>query len=118
MLMKSADIKETQKNSRNQLARQIKETIVDVANDDFWAELRTYLDKNHNGIISSLEQTYGFAEKDLRFIELSCCGFSHLEIAMIMNYSPKYVFNKRKVLASRMGIDIPFQDYIDSLMAN
>jgi hypothetical protein len=118
MLMKSADIKETQINSRNQLARQIKETIVDVANDDFWAELRTYLDKNHNGIISSLEQTYGFAEKDLRFIELSCCGFSHLEIAMIMNYSPKYVFNKRKVLASRMGIDIPFLDYIDSLMAN
>ena len=118
MLMKSADIKETQKHSTTQLARQIKDTIVDVANDDFWAELRTSLDKKHYGLISNLEQTYGFAEKDLRFIELSCCGFSHLEIAIIMNYSPRYVFNKRKVLASKMGLDIPFQDYIDSLLAN
>ena len=118
MLMKSADIKETQKNSTSQWAREIKDTIVNVADDDFWAELRTFLDKKHNGIISNLEQTYGFTKKDLRFIELCCCGFSHLEIAIIMNYSPRYVFNKRKTIARKMGIDMPLQDYLDGLLAS
>ena len=117
ILMKSVAIKETPKSTTSQVARQIKDTIVNVANDDFWNELRTLLDKKHHGIISKFAQTYGFSEKDLRFIELSCCGFSYLEIAMIMDYSPRYVFNKRKVIASKMVLDMPLQDYLDGLMA-
>ena len=98
------------------LAQQVQETIVDVANDDFWNELRGFLDRNHGGIISKLEQMYSLKEKDLKFLELTCCGFSHAEIAIILNYSPKYVFSKRKILAQKMGLDMPLQDYVNSLM--
>ena len=115
-LIKSVAGNETH-NSTSQLAQQIKETIVDVANDDFWCELQSYLDKNHNGLISNLAQTHKLTEKDLRFIELSCCGFSYAVIAIIMDYNPKYVFNKRKILAKRMGLNMPLQDYLECLMA-
>jgi DNA-binding CsgD family transcriptional regulator len=103
-------------NSTSQLAHQIKETITEVANDDFWNELRGFLDRNHGGIISKFEQMYSLKEKDLKFLELTCCGFSHAEIAIILNYSPKYVFSKRKILAQKMGLDMPLQDYVNSLM--
>ena len=102
--------------STSQVAQQIKETIVDVADDDFWNELRAYLDKKHHGIISNLEQTHHLKEKDLRFIELSCCGFSYVVMAIILDYSPNYVLNKRKILASKMGINMSLQEYLEHLI--
>ncbi len=107
----------TTNNSTTKLAKQIKETVVDVANEDFWIELRTYLDKKHNGIISNLQQTHNLKEKDLRFIELSCCGFSHVIIALILGYAPNYVLNKRKNLASKMGLEMPLKEYLNHMMA-
>ena len=104
------------RNSTSQLSQQIKETIVDVANDDFWNELRNYLDKKHHGIISNLEQIHHLTEKDLRFIELSCCGFSYVVMAIILDYSPNYVLNKRKILASKMGLDTTLQEHLEQLM--
>jgi len=104
------------RNSTSQVAQQIKETIVDVANEDFWKELRAYLDKKHHGIISNLEQAHHLSEKDMRFIELSCCGFSYVIIAIILDYSPNYVLNKRKILASKMGLDMTLQEYLEHLM--
>lgn len=103
-------------NSTTKLAQQIKETIVDVADDDFWYELRAYLDKKHHGIISNLEQTHHLKEKDLRFIELSCCGFSYVVMAIILDYSPNYVLNKRKILASKMGLNMSLQEYLEHLI--
>ena len=107
----------TTNNSTTKLAKQIKDTVVDVANEDFWIELRTYLDKKHNGIISNLQQTHNLKEKDLRFIELSCCGFSHVIIALILGYAPNYVLNKRKNLASKMGLEMPLKEYLNHMMA-
>ena len=100
----------------SKLAQQIKETIVDIADDDFWNELRAYLDRNHNGIMSAIAEQPGISTKDMKFIELLCCGFSSPEISLILGYAPKYVFNKRKIIANKLGIDIPLQDYLDSLL--
>ena len=96
-------------NSTSQLAHQIKETITEVANDDFWNELRSYLDKRHNGLISNLAQTHNLAGKDLHFIELCLCGFSNVVIALIMGYSPKYTSNKRRILSEKLGIVLYFK---------
>ena len=100
------------------MAQKIKKNIAEVANDDFWNELRTYLDKKHHGIISNLEQTHHLKEKDLRFIELICCEFNNIEIAIILGYAPKYVSNKRKILADKLGIDLPLQNYLNRLMGD
>ena len=104
-------------NSTSQLAQQIKETIVEIASDDFWCELQSYLDKKHNGLVSNLGQTHKLSKRDLQFIVLSCCGFPNAVVSIIMDYNPKYVFNKRKNLAKKMGLDMPLQDYLESLMA-
>ena len=114
-LIKTLSGNETQ-NSTSYVEQQIQKTISDVADDRFWDELRSYLDKKHNGLISYLAQTHNLKEKDLQFIELSCCGFSYAVIAIIMDYSPRYVFNKRKILASKMGLDMTFQEYLDGLL--
>ena len=104
-------------NSTSQLAQQIKETVVEIASDDFWCELQSYLDKKHNGLVSNLGQTHKLSKRDLQFIVLSCCGFPNAVVSIIMDYNPKYVFNKRKNLAKKMGLDMPLQDYLESLMA-
>jgi len=100
------------------MAQTIKKNVAEVANEDFWKELRAHMDKKHHGIISNLEQIHHLTEKDLRFIELICCGFNNVEIAIILGYAPKYVSNKRKILADKLVIDLPLQDYLNRLMGN
>ena len=115
-LMKQCASNAELQDSTSMAAQQIKETIADAANDDFWAELRNYLDKAYDGLISDLSRRPGISKKDLRFICLCCCGFSNSEIALIMNYSLKYISNKRKNITRKLGIDMPLQDYLNNLM--
>ena len=103
-------------NSTTKLAQQIKETIVDVADDDFWNELRSYLDNEHDNIISKIAENPGIKKRDLKFIELLCCGFSNVEIAIILGYAPKYVSRKRRILAQKLGTDQPLKDHLNRLM--
>ena len=115
-VLKMCVSKTNMKTSSVQLASQIKDNLVDVADDGFWNELRTYLDHEHNNMISTIASNPDISKKDLKFIELSCCGFSYLEIAMILDYSPRYVLNKRKIIAQKLGIQKPLQDYLNDLM--
>ena len=103
-------------NSTTKLAQQIKETIVDVADDDFWNELKSYLDNEHDNIISKIAENPGIKKRDLKFIELLCCGFSNVEIAIILGYAPKYVSRKRRILAQKLGTDQPLKDHLNRLM--
>ena len=105
-------------NSTSKMSQKIKENIAEVANDSFWKELWLYLDKRYNGIISKLANHPNITVKDLKFIELICCGFNNVEIAIILGYAPKYVSNKRKILAEKLGIDLPLQDHLNRLMGN
>lgn len=104
------------KRSISQLAYQIKESIVDVADDDFWNELRTYLDNEHNNVISKIAGYPNLTKHELKFIELCCCGFSYLEMAIILDYSPRYVINKRNLIAKKMGLHMPLLDYLNEQM--
>ena len=115
-ILKACVSESDKQGSSSQLAQQIKETVVDIADDDFWNELRSYLDKEHDNIISKIAKNPGIKKRDLKFIELLCCGFSNVEIAIVMGYAPKYVSRKRKILAQKLGIDQPLQDHLNHLM--
>ena len=117
-LMKQCASNAELQDSSSKVTQQIKETIVNAADDDFWIELRTHLDKAYHGMITELSQHPNISKKDLRFISLCCCGFSNSEIALIMNYSLKYISNKRKNIIQKLGIDTPLQDYLHRLMAD
>lgn len=103
-------------NSTTKLAQQIKETIIDVADDNFWNELKSYLDNEHDNIISKIAENPNIKKRDLMFIELLCCGFSNVEIAIVLGYAPKYVSRKRKILAQKLGTDQPLRDHLNRLM--
>ena len=111
-------IDSSQHETPSMLSKRIKEGIGNLtANEDFWNALRSYLDKNHNNIITKIAQNPTIKNKDLQFIELCCCGFSNVEIAIVMDYAPKYVSGKRGILAQTLGTDQPLQDYLTHLMS-
>ena len=98
------------------IRKRINETIRNIANDDFWIELRSYLDRNHNNIISNLANNKRINESDIKFLELECCGFSYIEMAITLGYSPKYVFNKRKKIEKKLGLESSLQEFIANAM--
>ena len=99
------------------IRKRIRETVGEVvANDDFWTQLYVYLDKNHNNIISSISQNPKINESDKRFIALSGCGFSYIEMSVILDYSPNYISNKRKKIIRKLGLKTTFQDYLNNVM--
>lgn len=118
-ILKSCVSESDKRLSTTEFARQVQENITAVADDGFWKELKVYLDHEHNNVISTIEaENPDVTDKDLRFIELSCLGFSYLEMAMILNYSPRYILNKRKIIAKRLGLQKPLLDYLNDLMTN
>ena len=106
----------TEHDSPSVIRKRIKDSIYDVANEDFWEELRSYLDRYHNNIISEIAKNEKINTSDLRFIELECCGFSYVEIAITMGYSPKFVSIKRKRIAKKMGLKVSLQDFLTNAM--
>ncbi len=111
-------IDSSQHESLSVIRKRIEEGIGGMtANEGFWNALRSYLDKNHNNIITKIAQNPTIKNKDLQFIELCCCGFSNVEIAIVMDYAPKYVSSKRGILAQKLGTDQPLQDYLNHLMS-
>jgi hypothetical protein len=107
-LIKSIDRNDAQYPT-SKLAKQIKETILDVADNDFWYELKLHMDRKHNGLISELIQAHNLSKKDEQFIELCLCGFSNVLITIIMGYSTKYISNKRKNLSEKLGVELHYK---------
>ena len=115
-LMKTS-IKATTTKKRISLENRIKSTMKNVASDEFWTELGKHLDNDHNNLISRIAKTNKLNEKELRFIELECLGFSYIEIAITLNYSPNYISKKRKIIAEKLGLDESLEEYIKSEMS-
>ena len=111
-------VKAESQTSTSEMAQIIKATITNAANAAFWHELRVYLDKNHNNIISRIAKNANLNENDLKFIELHCCGFNYLEIALTMGYAPNYISTKRKSISKKLGLNTTLQDYIHFMMQN
>ena len=98
--------------------KKIRTVISEIADSVFWKYLRQYLDSHYDNIITNIAANPNITEKDIRFIELVCCGFNYVEIAVTLNYNPKYISNKRKILAKKLNLDIPLQDYLNEMMAS
>lgn len=105
-----------EKDSPKVIKKRIRKSVQDVADENFWKELRTYLDINHNNIISNIAQNKRINETDIRFIELVCCGFSYLEIAITLGYSPNFVSNKRVRVTKKLNLKTSLQDYLTAAM--
>ena len=105
----------SEKDSPKVMRKRIKEALPNVANDDFWAALHAHLDNKYDNLISNFAQNPKITDIDLRFIGLSCCGFSYLETAIALGITPTYVSKKRRMIAKKLGLNIPLQDYLNSI---
>ena len=110
-------IDSSQHESLSVIRKRIEEGIGSMtANEDFWNALKTHLDQNYDGFITQLAQKPRISDTDLKFIELCCCGFNYLEIAIIMGYTPKYISQKRKDVARKLLLRKPLQEYLNDAM--
>jgi len=116
VLLMQTSIDASEKDSPSVIRKRIKETINDITNQNFWNELKTYLDSNYNNIISTFANHSKITDKDLKCIMLMCCRFNYIEIAITLNYSPKYMSQKRTEIEKKLGINVPLQDYLNRLM--
>ena len=104
----------SEKDGPTTLRQRVKEGLGSITTgDDFWDALRAHVDLTHDGLISRIAEDPGMTSKDLKFIELCCCGFDYVEISIIMGYTPRYVLNKRKLIAKKMGLQVPLLDYLN-----
>lgn len=87
--------------------------------DDFWKDLRFFIDNNYNNIITRLEQLHpSLSDDELYIIGLMCCGFSYTEIAICMGYSNVCSANtKRARITRKLRLEEPLKDYIDRLVS-
>jgi hypothetical protein len=97
------------------IKRRIRETIGNVITDEFWDELKAYLDRSHNNLISTIAKNPKISDIDLKFIELSCCGFDYVEIAVALGLSTNYISTKRKAIARKLGVK-DLRDYLKTCM--
>ena len=109
-------INTTENDSPSVIRKRIKQKIQTVVDEDFWRELRFYLDKRHNNIISNIAKNPRINETDIRFIELVCCGFSYVEIAITLGYSTNYVSNKRIKIQKKLKLKETLSDYLNQEM--
>ena len=110
-------IDSSQHDAPSVIRKRVKEGIENIAaSEDFWKALKTHIDQNYDGLITRLAQNPRITENDLKFIELCCCGFDYLEIAIVMDYTPKYISQKRKDVARKLHLRIPLQEYLENAM--
>ena len=110
-------IDSSQHDSPSVIRKRVNEEIGKLtATEEFWNALRSYLDQNNNQFITNLAQKPRISENDLKFIELCCCGFNYIEIAIIMGYTPQYISQKRRKIASKLHLRVPLQEYLNSEM--
>ena len=104
----------SEKDGPTTLRQRVKDGLGSITtSEDFWDALRAHVDLTHDGLISRIAKNPSITTKDQMFIELCCCGFDYLEISIIMGYTPRYVLNKRKIIAKKMGLQIPLMDYLN-----
>ena len=89
-------------------------------NDDkaqFWEVLRAYVNAAHNNAIHKITTDYPcLTESDIHFICMLMCNFSNALISVYMGYkNPHYVYNKKKMIAAKMGINDNIDIFINRI---
>ena len=104
----------SEKDGPTTLRQRVKDGLGSITTgEDFWDALRAHVDLTHDGLISRIAENPGVTRKDLKFIELCCCGFDYVEISIIMGYTPRYISQKRKDLATKLQLNMPLLDYLE-----
>lgn len=104
----------------NVFMREFKEKMkITRLSDDFWKDLRFFVDANYNNVITRVSQQHpNLTEDELCIIGLMCCGFSYTEISICMGYSNIFSGNtKRARIAKKMNLTCPLKDYISDMIA-
>ena len=80
----------------------------------FWRGVRSYADNQLNNIITRTKDNCpSLREKDLNFLSLYCIGMPTTVIMACMGYAEAHsVYNKKRRLATTMGLEEPLDDYI------
>lgn len=87
--------------------------------DSTWADLRIFIDECYDGMISKIEKNISLSKWELNFIALLCCGFSVLQISVCMGYkNSRSAYNLKKLISSKMKLDIPLEVYLKNMMNN
>ena len=87
--------------------------------DSFWRNMRKSVDGELNGIVTFVEKKYeNLSEDDIKLFTLYCARVSPQIISLCMNFShTKTASNyKRKILKSKMRIDMSFDQFIEEYL--
>ncbi len=86
-----------------------------IGNKEFWNEMEFYADETYHGFVTCMREHYSVLdEQEIRFLTLMCCGFTYGEIALIMGYSKDFISVKRSRIIKKMGISVPFDEFLTS----
>ncbi len=88
--------------------------------DDFWKDLRFFVDANYNNVITRISESYpNLSNDELCVIALMCCGFSYTETSICMGYTNIYSANTKKVrIAKKMNLTEPLKDFVMRMVAD
>ena len=93
-----------------------KKILQTTPKESFWNNLKLSVDGEYNGIASYVENHYPeLSLRDQHLFLLICAGFSNQIIRICMDYSSDVtVSNNKKRLAKKMGLDLKFDEFIQS----
>jgi hypothetical protein len=86
--------------------------------DTFWQKMKASVDGELNGIVSFVEQRYpALSTRELQFFCLICAKISPQLIRLCMDITnAKSVTNIRGFLMKKMGVDMPFDEFVTKYM--
>ena len=88
--------------------------------ETFWNKIKASVDGEYCGIATYVEQKYqNLIDKDLHLFWLLCTNISPQFIRICMDYSNAITVSnyKRTFVKDKFGLDMKFDEYIDSYMA-
>ena len=80
----------------------------------FWGVLRSYVDAAFDNATEKIISKYpDLTDSEITVICMLLCDFSNVLISVYMGYkSPHYVYNKKKMIATKMGINDTLDNFI------
>ncbi len=94
-----------------------KKKDIRIEDGDFWLNMQNLADATFGKDLKNLEEKFPRLSKDdLYIIALKYLGFSYITIAVCMGYKDKSYVNKKKDrIPKKIGLDMTFDEFLNSL---
>lgn len=94
-----------------------KKKEIRIESGDFWMNMQSLADATFGKDLKKLEKEFPKLSKDdLYIIALKYLGFSYITIALCMGYKDKSYVNKKKDrILKKLGLDMTFDEFLNSL---